>query len=239
MAFQGNWWVLSSFWHIRPCYFIIHRICLRARHKIQLIREFVLLVHQLEREAWFIAPRCNIIYQRPRHTARMFYRATPANTPGPADSRFSIYTIYRQARAEPITSSSEEICIPSTRRSRSERFARRWHLRCTGTYSHTFRRRLTFRQRVRFPLFMLSALVCLLGRFVSRVYGIPDAIYARLVDARDIDKPRVELVNLRVSSPRSPRRTLTRLSRCLVVLFILTFRTKVHHLALCVAISTA
>lgn len=50
----------------------------------------------------------------------------------------------------------------------------------------------------------------------------------------DIDKPLVELVNLRVSSSRSPRRTLTRLSRFAIagVLFIPTFRTKVHHLAL-------
>lgn len=84
---------------VRPCYFIIHHICLRARHKIQLIRKFVLLLHQLEHDAWFIAPRCNIIYQRPRHTTRMFYRGIPANTPEPADSRFPIYTKYIDRRA--------------------------------------------------------------------------------------------------------------------------------------------
>jgi len=127
------------------------RICTSSRARLH---------QQLERDAWFIAPRCSIIYQRPDIPRECFTARLPLI---PQSRRIPDFRYTRGistgARVEPALCRAPKKFVFSRRGDLRERSARRWHLRCTRTYSHTFRRRLTFRQHVRFPLFMLSALV--------------------------------------------------------------------------------
>lgn len=110
----------------------------------------------------------------------MFYHMTPAKYLATADSRFPTY-VYREIRTQ--------IHIPARFifSQRSSRVVRPALTFTVYAYTSTRLGRLTFRQHVRFLLFMLRGLSLISSADLFR--QVPDAIYARLVDTP------VELVN--------------------------------------------